>query len=320
MLDWQVDERPATLYTRCYVAAMWLWRDKQAFEGTTHTPERAMRLQAKGDSAPTPWTRLTRRVSRERHHDMEVWRVRRRHLLPGLKACARARILYLHGGGFVHPLTKDYWRLARALSLAPAEVYVAAYPLAPLHTVDDVLPQLVALAEELVLRSPELPLVLMGDSAGGALSLVVGAQLRDRDMKVPAGIVCLSPWLDVTLGDTEVAAVEGTDPMLAESGLRAAGRLWAGRRSPLDPVVSPVQADLEHLPDIDVFIGDHDILRPAVTAWAERARHSSTTRVTVHEVPAMFHVWMTRAIPEARRTRRQLTRLIRERASARVSS
>ena len=132
---------------------------------------------------------------------------------------------------------------------------------------------------------------------------------------MPAGIVCLSPWLDVTLGDEEVAGLESTDPMLAESGLRAAGRLWAGRRSPLDPIVSPLQADLENLPDVDVFIGDHDILRPAVAALADRARRTSTTRLTVHEVTAMFHVWMTRAIPEARRTRRQLVRLVRERAS-----
>ena len=34
----------------------------------------------------------------------------------------------------------------------------------------------------------------------------------------------------------------------------------------------------------------------------------------VHEVSAMFHVWMTRAIPEGRRTRRELVGIVRGRA------
>jgi epsilon-lactone hydrolase len=34
------------------------------------------------------------------------------------------------------------------------------------------------------------------------------------------------------------------------------------------------------------------------------------------EVRAMFHVWMTRAIPEGRRTRRRLVDLVRRHARA----
>ena len=104
-------------------------------------------------------------------------------------------------------------------------------------------------------------------------------------------------------------ATEPTDPMLAESGLRAAGRWWAGTRQPDDPLVSPVGADLADLPPIDVYIGERDILRPAVDRFVDRAR-ADGARVHVHEVAAMFHVWMTRAIPEARRTRRELARLV----------
>jgi monoterpene epsilon-lactone hydrolase len=63
-----------------------------------------------------------------------------------------------------------------------------------------------------------------------------------------------------------------SDPMLAESGLRAAGCWWAGVRSPADPLVSPVYADLADLPPLDVFIGAYDIVRPAVDDLAVRAR------------------------------------------------
>jgi hypothetical protein len=47
---------------------------------------------------------------------------------------------------------------------------------------------------------------------------------------------------------------------------------------------------------------------------AERAREEDVD-LDVHEVTAMFHVWMTRAIPEGRRTRRELAGLVARRAT-----
>jgi acetyl esterase/lipase len=150
----------------------------------------------------------------------------------------------------------------------------------------------------------------MGDSAGGALALAVALALRDTGDRTPARVVALSPWLDATLDEPAVADLEATDPMLAETGLRAAGRWWAGAGDPSDPLVSPVNARLTGLPPIDVFIGDRDILRPAVDELARRAGLDAAD-LHVWEVSSMFHVWMTRAIPEGRRTRRQLADLVR---------
>ncbi|MEH3032800.1 MAG: alpha/beta hydrolase fold domain-containing protein [Aeromicrobium erythreum] len=236
---------------------------------------------------------------------MPVWTVRPRRARP------LVRVLYLHGGGYVHPLTKDYWRLVRALAGTPAEVVVPAYPLAPGADVDEVLPRLVTLAGTLL--DDPLPLVVMGDSAGGALTLVVAARLRGRDRE-PLALVCLSPWLDATLTDhlDEVQDLDPTDPMLAESGLRAAGRWWAGRRSPDDPLVSPLHEDLRGLPPIHLHVGRRDILRPAVDDLADRVRATPGATLTVRERTAMFHVWMTRAVPEGAATRRELRTLLRE--------
>jgi acetyl esterase/lipase len=306
---WDVDDRPPTLYARLYVAGMWLARDKQAFEGTRRTLRTARKRQRSGDRGPTRWTRLTHHVTERTVAGMTVWTVRPRRGSPV------ARVVYVHGGGYVHPLTRDYWRLVRALASAPAEVSVPAYPLAPDSTVDDVLPALVEVATDVASQHPELPTILMGDSAGGALVLAMATRLR-HDGPQPTSLVALSPWLDATLDEDAVEDLEPTDPMLAESGLRAAGRWWAGLRSPSDPLVSPVRADLSDLPPIDVYIGRHDILRPAVSDLAKRAdRHEIDLHV--HEVSAMFHVWMTRRLPEGRRTRTELRRLVRRRATHR---
>jgi monoterpene epsilon-lactone hydrolase len=251
----------------------------------------------------TRWTRLTTRVRTTTVAGMPVWTVAPRRGEP------KVRVVYVHGGGYVHPLTADYWRLVRALAAAPAEVLVPDYPLAPDATIDDVLPKLIEVEASAAGSDPRLPTILMGDSAGGALVIAMAMQLRDQGTNRPATVVALSPWLDATLRDEEVPELEPTDPMLAESGLRAAGRLWSGDHQPTDPFVSPVNADLDGLPPLEVYIGDRDILRPALDHLAQRA-HDEDVDLHVHEVTAMFHVWMTRAIPEGRRTRRQLARLV----------
>jgi len=289
---------------------MWAMRDKSAFEGAEQTLATARRRQASGDRPPTRWTRRLLDVETttvgEGSLRRPVWRVRRRSA--GRGGRPHVRVLYLHGGGYVHPLTADYWRLVRSLARAGAEVVVPAYPLAPDHTVDEVLPWLEEV--ERTTRSG-LPTVLMGDSAGGALALVLARRLREAP---PARVVALCPWLDATLSEPEVGDLEATDPMLAESGLRAAGRWWAGPRAPRDPAVSPLNGDLRDLPPLDVYIGDRDILRPAVDALVGRVEDAGGS-VHVHETPAMFHVWMTRAIPEGRRTRRELAALVAAEAS-----
>ena len=304
MVRWDKDDRPASLFTRAYLRGMRLARDKRAFEGAGNTARVARKRQREGSSPPSLVTGLATKVTADVEDDVRVWRVRPRRRRPV------ARVVYLHGGGYVHPLTADYWRLIRRLSTAPAEVIVPDYPLSPSSTIDDVLPRLVDMAGDVDTSESGAPLVLMGDSAGGALALAIALRLRDLGMPPPARIVALSPWLDATLDEEAVRALEPTDPMLAESGLRAAGRWWAGLRDPSDPLVSPMNAVLSGLPPVDLFIGDRDILRPAVDSFAERAEADGTD-LHVHEVTAMFHVWMTRAVPEGRRTRRQLVEILR---------
>lgn len=310
-IAWDRDDRRATLRTRLYVLGMRLARDKKAFSGAEHTLQTARKLQRRGNRPPTLLTRVLCRVSSDTAQ-MTVWTVSPRRRRPVV------RVVYLHGGGYIHPLTGDYWRLVRALASVPAEVVVPAYSLSPAANVDEVLPQLI----ELVLSGrDDRPTLVMGDSAGGALAIVIAQQLRARSGRlsagavagVVAGVVALCPWLDATLDEQAVGELQSTDPMLAVSGLRAAGRWWAGHRSPTDPLISPVAGDLNGLPPLDVFIGDHDILRPAVDDLARHARHTDL-RLHVHETTAMFHVWMTRLIPEGRRTRAQLVALARRRA------
>ena len=41
-------------------------------------------------------------------------------------------------------------------------------------------------------------IILAGDSAGGGLAMCLTMYLRDHKMPMPAGIVAMSPWTDLT--------------------------------------------------------------------------------------------------------------------------
>lgn len=311
-VTWTTDSRRATTWARAYRTVMGWSRDDQAFSGAARTLRTALARQRAGDRPPTRWTRLVAEVEERMLDGHLVWSLRPR------RGPVTVEVLYLHGGGYVHPLTVDYWRLARSLVRGGAQVVVPCYPLAPTHTVDQALPWLERVRAQLLPAEGAdphrsvTPLVLMGDSAGGALALSLAARLRGSDLQA-ALVVALCPWLDATLQQPEVTELEPTDPVLAESGLRAAGRWWSGAWSATHHLVSPALAEpeqLRDLPPVDLWIGDHDILRPAVDSFVERLAEAGGD-VQVHEVRAMFHVWMTRALPEARRTRRRLVDRLR---------
>ena len=60
-------------------------------------------------------------------------------------------------------------------------------------------------------------------------------------------LVLLSPWLDLTISNPDVPAVEVRDPWLASTGLRVAGLTWAGGDDPTQPRLSPLNGELAGL-------------------------------------------------------------------------
>jgi monoterpene epsilon-lactone hydrolase len=188
VLRWLTDDRPASRRARWWMARTRLTGRRRAFEGEEHSFRVARRQQRRGDAPPTSATLAGVRVVETQHDGMTVWFLRPRRRRPA------ARVVYVHGGGYLHPLTRDYWRLARALVGIPAEVVVPAYPLTPEATVDDVLPRLVSLIRRVRDErhaQPGLPLVLMGDSAGGALVLVLARAVHRPPEEPVAGVVAL---------------------------------------------------------------------------------------------------------------------------------
>lgn len=190
-------------------------------------------------------------------------------------------ILYLHGGGYVFgSADQDRGIASRIAGVLGARVVAPDYRLAPEHpfpaAVDDVVATYTGLLE-----AGHAPHMLVGLSSGAGLAVTTLARLRAAGVALPAGVVLLSPMLDLTGTSRSWSANAGVDWGIPRA-LRRWGALYAGSLDPSSPEVSPVHADLRGLPPMLVVNGDAELLADDASVFVERARSAG--------VPAIHHV------------------------------
>ena len=106
--------------------------------------------------------------------------------------------LYLHGGGYRLGEAAGWIPFAARLATATsARVVLVDYKLAPEHPFPAAIHDVVAAYDDV--RAQGLPVVVGGDSAGGGLAAALAVACVESGVEVPAGLVLLSPWLDLTV-------------------------------------------------------------------------------------------------------------------------
>jgi acetyl esterase/lipase len=201
------------------------------------------------------------------------------------------RVLYVHGGGFIHEIIPLHWSLiAKIANKGPAEVTVPIYPLAPHSTASQTVPVATDIAADLMARSGAQNVTLMGDSAGGNIVLGIAQTLRQCGLPQPRHLVLISPVLDMSKSNPAIASVAGYDRMLSVAGSTASTQLYIGELDSKDPLVSPLYADLTGLAPMILFSGTHDIHNPDARDFVARARAAGVS-VDYHEEPGAQHVY-----------------------------
>ena len=200
-------------------------------------------------------------------------------------------ILYLHGGAFVMGSPASYRNRAMRLSYrCHAEVFVPAYRLAPEHpypaAFDDAL---VAWRFVKALRK-DAPIFVVGDSAGGGLSLSLLVRLRDLGLAMPNGSFLLSPWTDLTVSGPSVDDNRGKDLWFTRKHLEKWASYYVGRADGRSPYLSPVFAELSGLPPLLLLVGEDELLLDDAVRVGDAAT-SVGTDVRVLIGKGMQHDW-----------------------------
>ncbi|HEY8788952.1 MAG TPA: alpha/beta hydrolase [Actinopolymorphaceae bacterium] len=232
------------------------------------------------------------------------------HLTPKSGA-GSSHLVYLYGGAYVLPMLPVHWTIISTLiRQSGVSVTVPQYGLAPEHTVDEAYALLDAVYDGLIAR-PGMRVFLSGDSSGGALALGQAIRLRDAGRLSPAGVILISPWLDATMSNPKVTALEPRDRMLGRAGLVEAGRWWAGPHDPRSPLVSPILDSLANLPPVHTYQGAWDLFAADAEEMTDKIR-SAGGDAELHLYPDAFHVFVGAPwTSEARAALRDIASLLR---------
>ncbi len=226
---------------------------------------------------------------------------------------SRGIILYLHGGGY----TCGDLKYARGFGTVLAakcsiKVFAAIYRLAPEApfpaALDDVLE---AYRYLISLGYKPSDIILCGESAGGGLAYSLCMKLKSLGETLPAGIIAISPWSDLTLSGESYEKNKDVDPSLTKEKLRFYADCYAYGKNPpetdsgkdivfkADPYISPLFGDLASLPPSFIIVGGDEILLDDSTRLHEKLI-ASGVRSQIIITPKMWHVYPLYCLKEHR--------------------
>lgn len=170
-------------------------------------------------------------------------------------------VLYIHGGAWVLPIIPDHVKFCdKLVDTMNAKVYMPFYPMAPNYSYKETYAMLEKLYDELLTQNK--PIYIMGDSAGGHLTMMLATIIRDTGRKAPEKLVAFAPCADLTLTNPDIDEIDKIDPMISKYACVECAKMWAKDKELTDPAISPNYADLSNLPDTLMFVGTSDILYP----------------------------------------------------------
>ncbi|MER9673652.1 alpha/beta hydrolase [Mesorhizobium sp. M0208] len=201
------------------------------------------------------------------------------------KTAAKDRVmLYLHGGGYVGGSIWTHRKMVVFQSKFPRQIeqavtafeWLAEQGVAPKHT------------------------IAAGDSAGAGLIVAATMKLRDAGRPLPAAILSISGWYDLSASGHSYESNREKDAFFQKAVVdMLVSQVLAGT-DPRHPLASPIFADLKGLPPIYLQVGGDETLLDDSRALADRAK-AAGVEVRIDVFPGMLHSFQMMAgrAPEA---------------------
>ncbi|MEI7623768.1 MAG: alpha/beta hydrolase [Actinomycetes bacterium] len=210
-------------------------------------------------------------------------------------------LLYFHGGGFRIASALAYRAYGSHLAaVLGARVLLVEYRLAPENKFPKAVDDCFAVWESLLAEGIDTGrIVIAGDSAGGGLAASVTMHAL-ADGVLPAGVICCSPWVDLTITAATYDTNAESDKLFSRTSAEEAAPAYLGGADPTDPIASPLFGDWDGAPPLLILVGDVEVLLDDSRKLADVAKAAGVD-VTLSVYPEMPHIWTMSypAFPEA---------------------
>ena len=209
-------------------------------------------------------------------------------------------VFYFHGGAYINqPNAQQTAMAARTAKQTGCEVVLMVYPKEPVYDCETAYECCISYYCSYLEANDCGKIVFMGDSAGGGLALGLAEALRDQGKICPEELVLISPWVDLTMSNSDMEDYVPLDPMLGIDGARRMGEVWANGLDMRDPRVSPIYGDLSGLGRVTLTTGTWEVLYPDSLLLAEKLEQAGVDcDLVIGE--RMIHCYPICPIPEAK--------------------
>lgn len=221
---------------------------------------------------------------------------------------AASTVMYLHGGAYALGSARQGAAAAHLCSGGGPDVISVEYRLAPEHPFPAALDDSVAVYRELVATVGAHRLVLVGESAGGGLLLLLLQRARSEGLPMPAGAAPAFPWADLSLSGASATANQGKD-MLVRSELEQEALWFADHRDLQDPAVSALFGTFHGFPRTYIAVGTLDLLLDDARRVAA-ALEAAGVEVTLDVWPGAVHAFTAMPVREGRQHRKRLRHFV----------
>jgi epsilon-lactone hydrolase len=207
------------------------------------------------------------------------------------KLNTRQAILYIHGGGYVLGSSAAYRGfVSQIVNRVQRSAFVLEYPLAPEHSLPAA-PNAALAAWNWLIGQGFTEIAIVGDSAGGGLSLVTMEQIgKTIDAGILVAGVVFSPWVDMTFSGGSMTDDKIVDPLIGHEYLLDCAVKYRGTYNASDAFASPLFGDLRTLPPLLIQVGtDERLLDDSRQFAAHAASAGVATKLEIWE--GMHHVF-----------------------------
>lgn len=224
-------------------------------------------------------------------------------------------LLQLHGGGYIGAMRNVYRSFAGLYSELGKgiPVFTLDYRVAPENPYPAALEDSITAWNWLIDRGWQADeIIVAGDSAGGGLAMALCMYLKKQSRALPAGIIAMSPWTDLTASGPSYTENYEKDVLFGNTrDSLIYNKDYVQNEDVTNPFISPLFGDFRCFPPMLIQVGGDEMLLSDSVSAAKKARAAGAkVRLSIYE--GMFHVFQMALLlmPESRRAWEEVGRFL----------
>ncbi|MBU3027046.1 alpha/beta hydrolase fold domain-containing protein [Zobellia galactanivorans] len=198
-------------------------------------------------------------------------------------------MLYAHGGSFaLGGIESHKAMMTHLVKTTQTKIIFVEYGLAPENPFPKGVNDFLEVYEELVSKNENKKIFVGGDSAGCGIILSSIGKLQSDKIRMPNGVILISPWLNLYCNSKSYLSNKENDPILKKEELVRYANLYKGNSDLKN--VSPSNLVFSSFPPNLVAVGKSEVLLDDSKDFNEKVKKVQSKSFLM-EFENVTHVW-----------------------------